>query len=516
MSALARRAQANPWLVAFVVSLATFMEVLDTTITNVSIRHIAGSFAAGQDESTWVLTSYLVANGIILPLSGWLSGVMGRKRFFLMCIAGFTAASFLCGAATSLEMLIFCRLIQGAAGGGLQPVQQAIILDYFPPSKRGQVFAITGVTMIVAPILGPTLGGLITDNFNWRWIFYINIPIGIIAYLLVSRTVEDPPHARARKVDTVDYIGLGLVALGLGALQIVLDKGQQDDWFDSNFITLMFVIFAASIGSAIVWLLRQKDPVVDLSLMKDRSFATSCALIFLTGFVLYGGSTLLPQLVQTQFGYDATLAGMVLSPGGLSLLFLMPMVGQLVHRVQAKYLVVFGLLIGSFGMFHTATLTPETDFHTFIWMRVFQVLGLPFLFIPISTLAFQNVPKELSSKASALYALFRNIGGSVGISVALTYMARHAQIRQHQLVDHLQPGNPAYTNALDHATKAMGSEQGGLAAIYASLQSQAGILAYVDTFVLMGFLMLLAALIALFLLPRNNPHVAPSPEAAAH
>lgn len=504
--AVTARPPSNPWLIAFVVSLATFIEVLDTTITNVSIRHIAGSFAAGQDESTWVLTSYLVANGIILPLSGWLSGVMGRKRFFLSCIAGFTAASFFCGAATSLGMLIMFRLLQGAAGGGLQPTQQAIILDTFPPHRRGQVFAITGVTMIVAPILGPTLGGFITDNFNWRWIFYINIPVGIFAFMMVNRYVEDPPHARAKKLERIDYIGLALVGLGIGALQIMLDKGQQEDWFDSNFIMAFATLSFACFTGAILWLRRQPDPIVDLRLMKDRGFSTSCVLIFLTGFVLYGGSTLLPQLLQTQYGYDATLAGMVLSPGGIALLFLMPVVGQLVHKVQAKYLVVTGLIISALGMWHTAGLTPQSDLNSFIWMRVTQVLGLPLLFIPISTLAFQNIPKEKSSKASALYALFRNIGGSVGIAVALTYMARHAQMRQHQLVEHLQPANPVYRAALDKAANITGSEQGGLAMMYKELVSQATILAYVDTFVMMGAMMLVAAAVAFVLLPRNDLH----------
>jgi DHA2 family multidrug resistance protein len=501
-------AKANPWLVAFVVSLATFMEVLDTTITNVSIRHIAGSFAAGQDESTWVLTSYLVANGIVLPLSGWLSGIMGRKRFFLTCIAGFTLASFLCGAATSLAGLILFRLLQGAAGGGLQPTQQAIILDYFPPEKRGQVFAITGITMIVAPILGPTLGGLITDNYSWRWIFYINIPVGIAAFLLVARYIEDPPHATARKAGSIDYIGLGLIGLGLGCLQVVLDKGQQEDWFASHFILLFATLTAVGIGGAIIWLLKQKDPVVDLRLMKDRSFATSCFLIFITGFVLYGGSALLPQLVQTHFGYDATWAGFVLSPGGMTLLFLMPVIGKLAHHFQARYLVALGFLLGALGMWHTAILTPQTDVQTFIEMRITQVIGLPLLFIPISMIAFQNIAKEQSSKASALFALFRNIGGSVGIAISIAIMTRHSQTRQHQLVEHLTPANPVYTETLKQAEAVTGSTHGALAMIYRWLIEQAVILAYIDTFVIMGGMMAFAGLIALLVLPRNNPHKA--------
>lgn len=505
----------NPWLIALVVSLATFMEVLDTTITNVSIRHIAGSLAAGYEESTWVLTSYLVANGIILPLSGWLSNVIGRKRFFLICIAGFTAASFACGAATSLEMLIVCRLIQGACGGGLQPTQQAIILDYFPPQKRGQVFAITGITMIVAPVLGPTLGGWITDNYDWRWIFYINIPVGTLAFLLVSRLVEDPPHAQARGAGHVDFIGLGLVALGLGALQVVLDKGQQDDWFESGFICLMAAFSVVSISSAIFWLLGRKDPVVDLRLLKDRSFAMASLMIFVTGFVLYGGSTLLPQLLQSEFGYNSTLAGLVLSPGGLALLFLMPLVGKLVTKVQARYLVTFGLLISAFGMYHTAMMTPQVDYATFTWMRVTQVLGLPFLFIPNSTLAFQNIPRELSNKASALFALFRNVGGSIGIAVAIAYTSRRAQLHQSVLAEHLNPANETYRATLDHVTHLAGSSQAAMGILYRQLLAQSNILAYIDGFRFMAIMMISAAVLAILLMPKNRPHPPSASEAAA-
>ncbi len=513
LAKLQEGAKTNPWLVALAVSIATFMEVLDTTITNVSIRHIGGSLAASTDESTWVLTSYLVANGIILPLSGWLSDVMGRKRFFLTCIAGFTAASFACGAADSLPMLIIFRLIQGAAGGGLQPTQQAIILDSFPPSKRGQVFAITGITMIAAPILGPTLGGLITDNMSWRWVFYINVPVGILAFFLVNRMVVDPPHAE-RQRGRIDFLGLGLIAIGLGALQILLDKGQQDDWLQSHFIVTMFVLTVGCIGAAVWWLLKQENPMVDLRLLKDRGFATSCVLIFLTGFALYGGSTLLPLMLQSVFGYDATLAGMVLSPSGFVIMALMPVSAKLIGRVQAKWLVAAGMLMGAFGMLHSTWITPDVDYNHFLMIRLFQVVGLPFLFVPISTLAFRNIPPNKSNKASALFSLSRNIGGSVGIAVAITEITRAAQVHQNILVGQLVASHPVYQQALAQADRIAGPGR-GMAYLYQQLQNQANFLSYLDGFALMAFLMLLGAITAIFLLPKNNPRAMPAAAAAA-
>lgn len=512
----------NPWLVALVVSLATFMEVLDTTITNVSLSHIAGSLAASQDESTWVLTSYLVANGIILPLSGWLSGVLGRKKFFLLCIGGFTFASFMCGISESLPMLIFFRLLQGLAGGGLQPTQQAIIMDSFPREKRGAVFGITGITLIVAPILGPTLGGWITDNFSWRWIFYINIPVGLLAFMLVSLMVRDPEHATAKGVGKIDYIGLSLVALGLGALQVVLDKGQQEDWLHSNFIVLFAVITAVALGSAIAWLLSRKDPIVDLSLFKDRSFAIGAMLIFVTGFVLYSSSAMLPILVQSQFGYDATMAGLVLSPGAIAVLFLMPISGQLVSRVPSRYLVLFGLTLTATGCFLTSThINPNMEYTTFVWLRAVQMLGIPFLFIPVSTMAFMNVPKEKSTKASSLFSLMRNLGGSVGIAVAITYVTRHSQLHQSNLTHRLVPGDPIYMdnmrtlveNGMNHGLTQAAAQSQATGTLYRELINQSQILSYADTFFFLAVLVAIGWCLA-FLLPLNNPRAKANPAAA--
>ncbi len=506
----------NPWLIAIVVSLATFMEVLDTTIINVSLRHIAGSLGAGQDESTWVLTSYLVANGIILPLSGWLSDTLGRKRFFIGCILGFTAASFLCGAATSLPGLIIFRIIQGLAGGGLQPTQQAIILDTFPPEKRGTVFAITGITLVCAPIIGPTLGGLITDNMSWRWIFYINVPVGLLAAFLVWRMVEEPEHSKARGFRNIDYIGLGLVSLGLAAMQVMLDKGQQDDWFDSQFIVLLAMVCVLCLVSAFIWLWDKKDPIIDLSLFKIPSFTLSCLLIFLTGFILYGSNVLLPLMLQSYFGYNATLAGLILSPGGLAVVFIMPMAGKLVGKVEARYLIMVGLALSAIGMFHTMYFTPQTDFYTFMGMRISQVLGLPFLFIPISTLAFSQIPKEKSNKASALFSLFRNIGGSVGIALATSHVVRMQQIHQGYLAESLHPGALGYESLKQTAIAQTGSNGQAMGRIYHSLQTQSALLSYVDTYMIFGVMLSFAVVAALLFLPANKPANKGEAAAAAH
>ncbi|MDD4914743.1 MAG: DHA2 family efflux MFS transporter permease subunit [Methylococcales bacterium] len=501
----------SPLLIAVVASLAAFMEVLDTTIVNVALSHIGGSLAASQDESAWVLTSYLVANGIVLPLSGWIAGVIGRKNYFLLSIAGFTAASFACGISTSLPMLIGFRLLQGFAGGGLQPMQLSIVMDAFPPEKRGVAFGITGMTMIVAPILGPTLGGFITDSFNWRWIFFMNVPIGILALTLVNRLVVDPEHAKAKGLLSIDYIGLTLIVIGLGAMQVVLDKGQEDDWFDSRFILTFTAISVVSLIAATIWLLRQDDPVIDIRLMATRSFGMACLMIFFVGVALYASSTMLPLLVQSQFGYDATTAGLVLSPGGFALVLLMPIVGRLVNRFEASHLIALGMLTISLGMWLTSYLTPQIDYDTFVMMRVIQVLGLPFLFIPCSTMAFSNIPPEKGNKASALYSMIRNVGGSIGISLMLSYQVRHQQIHQSILAEHLTPVNPAYQNLLSRYTDSLinlgnTSTAAGVSAMnrmYEELQNQAAILAYSDVFRLLAAITLILSFLAL-LMPRNQ------------
>jgi MFS transporter, DHA2 family, multidrug resistance protein len=511
MSGSAPATAVNPYLIAIVVSLAAFMEVLDTTIVNVALRHIGGNFAASQDESTWVVTSYLVANGIVLPLSGWLAGVLGRKNYFLLSIAGFTATSFACGIASSLLMLIVFRLAQGLAGGGLQPMQMSIVMDAFPPEKRGTAFGITGMTMIVAPILGPTLGGLITDNFNWRWIFFMNVPVGMLALFLVKRLVTDPEHSKAKGLLSMDYIGLVLVMLGIGALQIVLDKGQEEDWFASRFIIYFALLSLVSLTAAAFWLWRQHEPIIDLRLLGHRSFGMACLMAFFIGFALYGSSTLVPLLLQAQFGYDATLAGMVLSPGGLTVVFIMPIVGKLVSKFPAKYLIALGMLTLSIGMTLSSTFTPQTDYPTFVLLRISQVIGLPFLFIPSSTLAFAHIPPEKSNKASALYALIRNLGGSFGISLLLSFVARHQQLQQTILSEGLNPAHPGYSSLLARysaflqSTGKTSSEAAFTAMnrIYEELLNQATQLAYADGFRLLALITFALAGIAL-LMPNSQ------------
>ncbi|MDU2063523.1 MAG: DHA2 family efflux MFS transporter permease subunit [Sporomusaceae bacterium] len=501
----------NPMLVATVVSIAAFMEVLDTTIANVALSQIAGSIGASSEESTWILTSYLVSNGIVLPLSGWLSGLMGRKNFFIACILGFTLTSFLCGIANSLTLLIVFRLLQGLAGGGLQPAQQAIIKDSFPPEKLGMAFAITGITTVLAPIIGPALGGYITDNYNWRWIFFMNVPVGLLAAFLVKLLVEDPPSAQKRPLGSIDYIGLSLIALGLGALQIVLDKGQQEDWFDSSFIIVFSVIAAVGLITAVFWLLQQKHPIVKLQLFKIPSFGMPCVMMFFVGFALYSGTTLLPMLVQTYFGYNATLSGLLLSPGGLAVLTVMPLVGRLVNKVQAKYLVSFGMAIMALGMWATGQITPQTDYWTFALVRVLQTLGLPFLFVPVTTLAFSKISREESSNASAIISLMRNLGGSVGIAIVTNYLIHRQQVEQAYLAERLTASDWGYSHAMAALSQKLTQfgipsgevSQYAMGKIYQELIHQAGILAFCDAYHFVAAVSLCLAVAALFM-PNNK------------
>src|SRR5213078_803566 len=386
----------NPWIIALAVTLATFMEVLDTSIANVALPHIAGSLSAGTDESTWVLTSYLVSNAIVLPLSGWISSIIGRKRFYMSCVALFTVSSLLCGLAPNLAMLIFFRVLQGAGGGGLQPSEQAILADTFPPAKRGMAFAVYGIAVVMAPAIGPTLGGWITDNYTWRWIFFVNIPVGIVSLLLTSRLIQDPPYLRRRKLSEtkIDYVGLGFVALGLGTLQIVLDKGQRDDWFESHFILILSIVAAASLIFVVFWEWRHKDPIIDLHLFRDRTFGVSNLLMFMLGFALLGSTLLLPLFSQTLLGYTAQQAGLALMPGGFAIILLLPLVGFLLSRYTPRWLLMFGLVILSFSLFHMTGFELGMDFRTLATARVIQAAGMAFLFVPINTAAYAFLPRE--------------------------------------------------------------------------------------------------------------------------
>jgi len=440
----------NPWAIALTVTMATFMEVLDTSIANVSLPHIAGNLSAGQDESTWVLTSYLVANAIVLPLSGWLSTIFGRKRFYMTCVTLFTISSFLCGLAPNLPMLILFRVLQGLGGGGLAPSEQAILADTFPPAKRGMAFAVYGIAVVSAPAIGPTLGGWITDNYDWRWIFFINIPVGILSLFLTHKLVEDPPYLRGTKKSSIriDYIGLAMLTIGLGALQVVLDKGERDDWFSSSFIVTWTAIAAFGLIFAFFWEWNHEHPIIELRLLGNRSFLISNIAMFMLGIVLFGSTLLLPQMLQSLFGYTAKEAGMVLSPGGIAVILLLPAVGILISKVDARYLIALGFLITSIGLFHLSRLNLNIAFDQAVWARVLQASGLAFLFIPIQTVAYLGMPREKSNAISGMTNLSRNIGGSVGISLVTTLLARRSQYHQSVLSAHASTASSAFNNVV--------------------------------------------------------------------
>ncbi|HEX3628601.1 MAG TPA: DHA2 family efflux MFS transporter permease subunit [Verrucomicrobiae bacterium] len=506
--------QTNPWLVAVIVSMATFMEVMDTSIANVALRYIAGSMAADQSESTWILTSYLVSNAIIVPISGWLASVMGRKRFYMTCVALFTASSFLCGIAPAFGFLLIARVLQGLGGGGLAPSEQAMLTDLFPPEKRGLAFAFYGVAVVVAPAIGPALGGWITDSFSWRWIFFINLPVGIASLILTYFLVQDSPGAKKEHEEAtrggikVDYVGFALVALGLGCLQVVLDKGQEDDWFGSTMITVFVIISTIGIVGAIIWeLFGTRNPIVDLPLFRDRSFFVVNLMMFSTLFVLLSTTQLLPQFVQQILPYNATKAGLVLMPGGFVMMALMPVVGFLVRKVQPKHLVFFGFIISALALDHMCSLPPDVSFRQVVLARMFQGVGFSFLFVPIQTLAYSNLPEGKSNKASALINLMRNLGGSVGISVGTTLLARRSQVHQGYLTYHTTPVAPAFQrewqNLADriftYGTDAVTAKQHALAVLYQETQRQAAMLAYLDVFVVLMVGALIAAGMTVFL-----------------
>jgi DHA2 family multidrug resistance protein len=501
----------SPWVIAMTVMLATFMEVLDTSVANVALPHIAGAMAVDVEESTWVLTSYLVSNAIVLPLSGWLSSLFGRKNVFFTCVGLFAFSSFLCGIAPNLELLILFRIFQGIGGGAMQPISQAILLESFPPQKRGLAMAVFGMGVVVAPIVGPTLGGWLSDNYSWRWIFFINIPIGLLSMFLTTLFVFDPPYLVRRRLGGVriDYMGLGLISLGLGCLQVFLDKGQTEDWFASRLIIATGTLAFVSLAVLIVWELFHDSPIVNLRLMKDRNFSMGMLTMFVLGFVLYGSLLLLPVLLQQLLGYTATLAGMALSPGGLLTLAMMPIAGSLVGRVQARYLIMLGLGIVAYSMFYMAGFNLQIDFGIAVIARAIQAAGLAFLFVPINAAAFYFIPREKTGQGTAIINLIRNIGGSSGIAFVTTLLARHTQLHQNYLVHNLTPLNPLYNQAVSGIQSTL-IEQGvspsqapmqALGVIYHALIQQATMQAYTDAFRILGMVSL--ALIPFMFLLRK-------------
>ena len=505
----------NPWAVALTVMLATFMEVLDTSVANVALPHIAGSLSASIDESTWVLTSYLVSNAIVLPMAGWFSTLFGRKRFYMACVVVFTASSLLCGLAPSLGMLILFRVLQGIGGGAMQPISQAILVESFPKEKRGMSMAVYGMGVVLAPIIGPTLGGWITDDYSWRWIFLINIPVGLLSLMLTSLLVFDPPYLERKSIRSglrIDYIGLGLIAVGLGFLEVTLDEGQRMDWLGSNLIVVSAIVAFVCLVGVFFWEWRVKDPVVSFRLLQNRNFCLATCIMFLLGFVLYGSTVLLPIFLQTLLGYTALLSGLALSPGGVVVLLLMPLVGRMLSKKwDARWLLAFGMMACSAGLFQMARFNLQVDLRTAVLARIVQSVGMAFLFVPLNTLAFSYLPKEKANSATGLINLARNVGGSSGIAMVTTELARRAQVHQQILVSHVTPFDLRYNEMLHGATQMLVSQGASAyqaahqaqALIYGMVQREAAMAAFIDNFQMLGILFLAAMPVMLLM---RRPH----------
>jgi len=502
------------WIIALTVMLPTLIEIVDTSVVNVSLDHIRGSLSAGLDESTWTITSYLVSNAIIIPITGWLSKVFGRKRYLIFSIALFTISSFLCGSAWSLASLIVFRIFQGIGGGALQPISQSILLESFPPKEHGMAMAVFGVGIMFGPIVGPLLGGWITDNWSWQWIFYINIPIGIISVLMVIFFIKDP-HYMKRTAMRIDYWGLMLLVIGLGSLQIVLDKGQRENWFASGFIFWLSIIAGTALLLFVIVEFFAEHPVVDLRALKNISFSTGNVVMFFTFFSLFASIVLLPVYLQSLMGYTSTLAGMVLGPGGLATLIAMPLAGRLVTKVNPKGLLALGLAVCSYATFLMSQFDLYADFNTLIWPRVVLGVGMGFLFIPLTTLTLSTVKKEAMGNATGIYNLLRNLGGSFGVAFVTTMLARREQFHQFRLVEHLTPFDRNYQFALDHSSRILQykgveplSQQAGQALIYRELLRQASMLSFNDVFRLISTIIL--CVLPLVLLMRRGKTDAPA------
>ncbi|MDE3187539.1 MAG: DHA2 family efflux MFS transporter permease subunit [Acidobacteriota bacterium] len=496
------------------VALAAFMEVLDTSIANVALPHIAGTLGASTDQGTWVLTSYLVSNAIVLPLGGWASSLMGRRNFFVLCITIFTIASLLCGIAPSLPLLIVFRVIQGAGGGGMQPMAQAIMADSFEPHKRGQAFALYGLVAVLAPSIGPTLGGWITDNFSWRWIFFINIPVGILAYILVSRLVEDPPWIKAdlSKLRNMDYMGLAFLTLSMGGLQMMLDKGEENDWFASGLIRVFAVLFIGGLIGLAVWEWRHKNPLINLKLFRFRNFAICCFLMMLVGGVLNANTVLQPQFMQELLGYNATTAGLALTAGGITLVFVMPFAGYATGKVSARTLTLIGFTMLVLTFRYAAEVTNlQMTFAQASWLRVIQMLPLPFCFISITNAAYVGMPKEESNQVAGLINFVRNIGGSILIAITNAQVTSRAMWHQAHLQSSMQSASIAFQQQTQALTGFLGSQFGtangksmAMASIYNQLNMQAQMQGYQDVYMELSW-MSTGLIVLAFLLNKNRP-----------
>lgn len=505
----------NPWLITFVATLATFMEVLDTTIVNVALPHIAGNLGADVADGTWTLTSYLVANAVVLPLSSWFSSLMGRKNYYLVCVCLFTVSSLLCGLAPSLELLVLFRLFQGIGGGGLQPSSQAILVDTFPPHMRGMGMAAFGMTIVTAPVIGPTLGGWITDNFSWRWIFLINVPVGLLALMLTSRFISDPPYLPRRRGPgrfRADYIGFLLLAVGLGGVQLTLDIGERNAWFDSSLIVSLAVLGALGLVAAAWWELRHDDAMFKLRLLRERNLGMAALMMFLFGVILYGSTTLLPVFMQTLLGYTALLSGLAISPGAVATLCVLPLVGFLLSRMDARWLVTAGAAFIFTSLWMMSGLNLTVDFWTIVRARAVQALGFGFVFVPINTVAYAYVAREFRNDASSLVSVARNLGGSIGIAVAISYISRLTQVHQGPLVSHLTPYDPGFMETLRGVTTNLTAVSGdpvrasqqAYAIFLGMARGQAASLAFMDVFA--AFMVLIALVVPAVWWMKRPPH----------
>jgi len=508
----------SPWLIVSIISLPTFMEVLDTSIANVSLSHIAGGLSISNDEATWVLTSYLVANAIVIPISGWLSDVIGRKRYFMISIALFTISSLMCGIAPNLTTLVLARVFQGVGGGGLAPVEQSILADTFPPQKRGMAFAAFAIVVVVGPVFGPTLGGYITDHASWHWIFLINVPVGIIALFLTEIFVDEPEaikEDRRKLIERgvrIDYIGVLLVALGLGFLEITCDRGQREDWFSSGFIVATAAISAVSLISLVLWELNHDDPVVDLRLLKNRNFALTILVMATTGMILFGTTQLIPQMLQQVLGYTAMDAGLALTAGGLATLVAVPFAGRLADKLDVRFLLFPALLIQAAALWNMSHLTADISFSDAAMARLYQSMALPFLFVPINAIAYVGLPQRKTAQASSLLNVFRNLGGTVGISFSQVMLANGLQRHQSTLVEQLNPLNPNYRDWVQTAGPLFGgggqpgamADPTTLAVLYQQVQRQATMLSFLDVFHALMIVVLIVSPVALLMRPPKG------------